>query len=426
VAGAASDQPALWAIGLSALLIAVGFARRSSEHRVSRRSTPGAEGLEEAEDGRGRSADTPSDIPASGWKDIVLRVFRGISEDRILLVAAGVTFYTLLSIFPGIAALISIYGLFADPSTVASQLDTVANVAPGGAIEVLRDEMTRLASRGGTTLGIGFLISLVISLWTANSGVSAIFDALNIVNEEKEERGLLRYYAATLTFTFGAVVFLLLAIALVVVLPVVLSYLPLPGGADLIVEIARWPIVFVLVALALAVLYRYGPMSQPTALAMDHLGQLVCRGGVARRICPFLVVRGQLWQLQQDLRLARCGRGLYDLDLDLHCRGSRRRQARCRDGASDGTRDHYGGAQAARDARRENGRHRRPRVATSPVIVVPRGTNRIACRRFRVSAANGGTRSSHFDTKRVNIVSHGRGWAIRVTTGNHDLARTAR
>ncbi len=263
VAGGGSDQPALWAIGLSALLIAVGFARRS------RRSTPGAEGREEAEDGRGRSADTPSDIPASGWpasgwKDIVLRVFRGISEDRILLVAAGVTFYMLLSIFPGIAALISIYGLFADPSTVASQLDTVANLAPGGAIQVLRDEMTRLASRGGTTLGIGFLISLVISLWTANSGVSAIFDALNIVNEEKEERGLVRYYAATLTFTFGAVVFLLLAIALVVLLPVVLSYLPLPGGADLIVKIARWPIVFVLVALALAVLYRYGPSrSQP-------------------------------------------------------------------------------------------------------------------------------------------------------------------
>jgi membrane protein len=264
VASAGSDQPALWAIGLSVLLIAFGFARRPSEHRAYSHSRPEREGRAEVEDGRGRSADTPSDIPAEGWKDIVLRVFRGISEDRILLVAAGVTFYMLLSIFPGIAALISIYGLFADPSTVASQLETLASVAPGGAIEVLRDEMTRLASRGGTTLGIGFLIGLVISLWTANSGISATFDALNIVYEEKEERGILRYYTATLTFTFGAIVFLLLAIAVVVLLPVVLSYIPLPGSTDLIVNIARWPIIFVLVALVLAVLYRFGPSrSQP-------------------------------------------------------------------------------------------------------------------------------------------------------------------
>jgi membrane protein len=264
VAGAGSDQPALWAIGLSALLIALGFARSPSEHRVSRQSNQPAEGRTEVEAGRGRSADTPSDIPAKGWKDILWRVSRGISENRIPLIAAGVTFYTLLSIFPGIAALISIYGLFADPSTIASQLDTVPNVAPGGAIQILRDEMTRLASGGGTTLGVGFLISLVISLWTTNSGVSALFDALNIVYGEEEKRGLIRYYMATLTFTFGAILFLLVAIAVVVLLPVVLSYLPLPGGTDLIVKIARWPIIFVLVALALAVLYRYGPSrSQP-------------------------------------------------------------------------------------------------------------------------------------------------------------------
>jgi membrane protein len=259
IVGAGSEQPALWAIAFSALLIALGFARRRPDHAKSR-----TDDARHHEDGPGRSADTPSDIPARGWKDIVLRVYRGISEDRIPLIAAGVTFYTLLSIFPGIAALISIYGLFADPSTIASQLDTIANVAPGGAIQVLRDEMTRLASGGGTTLGIGFVISLGISLWTANSGVSAIFDALNIVYEEKEERGFFGYYRATLTFTFGAVVFLLLAITIVVLLPVVLSYIPLPGAADLIIKIARWPILFVLVALALAVLYRYGPSrSQP-------------------------------------------------------------------------------------------------------------------------------------------------------------------
>ena len=123
-----------------------------------------------------------------GWKDILLRVYHGISENRILLVAAGVTFYSLLAIFPGIAALISIYGLFADPATVASHLDTIASVAPGGAIDVLREQMSRPASQGGTTLGVSFIVSLAISLWTANSGVKAIFDALNIVYGEEEKR----------------------------------------------------------------------------------------------------------------------------------------------------------------------------------------------------------------------------------------------
>ena len=109
--------------------------------------------------------------------------------NRILLISAGATFYVILSIFPGIAALVSIYGLFANPATVANQLDAIANVAPGGAIDVLHDQLTRLASQGGTALGIGFLISLGISLWTARSGGSALFDALNIVYGEEEKRG---------------------------------------------------------------------------------------------------------------------------------------------------------------------------------------------------------------------------------------------
>ena len=157
----------------------------------------------QGETGRGRSADTPSEIPVRGWKDIILRVYRGISDDRILLVAAGVTFYALLAIFPGIAALISIYGLYADPASIANHLDTMANVAPGGAIDLLREEMTRLASQGGATLGVSFLVSLVISIWTANSGVKAIFDALNIVYGEDEKRSFLKLNAITLFVNFG-------------------------------------------------------------------------------------------------------------------------------------------------------------------------------------------------------------------------------
>jgi membrane protein len=254
VARVRAEHSPIWAVAFAALLLAVSFGRYRVRDKTSR-----TEDRTPLEAGRGRSADTPSEIPAQGWKDILLRVYRGISEDRILLVAAGVTFYLLLSIFPGIAALFSIYGLFANPADIAGHLDALANVAPGGALDILRDEMTRLASKGGTTLGIGFLVSLAVSLWTTNSGVSAIFDALNIVYEEKETRGTLKFYITTLTFTLASIIFILLAIAIVVLLPVVLNFIPLPGGTDLLVNIARWPILFVLTVLALAVLYRYGP-----------------------------------------------------------------------------------------------------------------------------------------------------------------------
>src|SRR5947208_17173754 len=94
------------------------------------------------DDERGRRAEKPSEIPARGWKDILWRVYEGISEDRILANAAGVTYYALLALFPSIAALVSIYGLFADPATVVSHLDAIAGLAPGGAVDVIRDQLT--------------------------------------------------------------------------------------------------------------------------------------------------------------------------------------------------------------------------------------------------------------------------------------------
>jgi membrane protein len=209
------------------------------------------------DDGRGRTAEKPTDIPLKGWKDILLRVYRGISDDRILANAAAVTFYALLALFPSIAALVSIYGLFADPQTIAQHVDTVAGVLPGGAIDVLREQLTRLVSQPRGTLGISFIISLAISLWSANGGIKALFDALNVVYEEKEERSFFRLNALSLAFTLGMIVFLLVALACIVVLPAILNYLPPFVGQ--VLDIARWPLLAVIVAFGLALIYRYGP-----------------------------------------------------------------------------------------------------------------------------------------------------------------------
>jgi len=154
----------LWAIGLTALLVATGLARRPVGPFPNR--------SDHAQLDAGR-----------GW-----RVYDGISDDRILANAAGVTYYALFALFPAKAALVSIYGLFADPTTIVGHLDAMSGVAPGGAIEVPRDQLTRLAAQGSTTLGISFLISLVVSLWSANSGIKALFNALNVVIRRKRFR----------------------------------------------------------------------------------------------------------------------------------------------------------------------------------------------------------------------------------------------
>ena len=194
-----------------------------------------------------------------GWRDILLRVYNNVSEDRVITIAAGVTFYSLLAVFPAIAALVAIYGLFADPETISRNLDSLSGLLPSGAIDVVRDQMTRIASRGKSTLGLAFALGLLVSLWSANAGIKSLFDSLNLVYNEKEKRGLIKLNLVSLTFTAATIVFVLFGIAAVVILPVALNYIGLSGVTDLIFRVGRWPLLFVLVALALAFTYRYGP-----------------------------------------------------------------------------------------------------------------------------------------------------------------------
>jgi membrane protein len=206
-----------------------------------------------------RHAATPSEIPWRGWRDIFIRVYRNVETNRVIIVAAGVSFYSLLAIFPAIAAMVAIYGLFADPAAISSHLDSASGLLPGGAIEVIRDQLTRTSSRGTGTLGFTFLGGLAFSLWSANAGIKSIFDALNLVYSEEEKRGFVILNLVSLTFTAAAIVFALTAIVLVIALPIVLDYIGLGEATDLTVRVGRWPLLFLGVAFALAVLYRYGP-----------------------------------------------------------------------------------------------------------------------------------------------------------------------
>ena len=151
----------------------------------------------------------------------------------------------------------SIYGLFSDPESITRHLDATSGILPSGAIDVVHEELSRIIAQPSRSLGIGFLVGLIISLWSANGGIKSLFDALNIVYAERETRSFIRFNAVSLTFTVAMIAFLIVAIAGLVALPVAFDYLP--GFLGFILDIVRWPVLLAIVAVALACIYRHGP-----------------------------------------------------------------------------------------------------------------------------------------------------------------------
>jgi membrane protein len=208
---------------------------------------------------RGRAADYPAEIPPRGWKDILIRTYRSLSEDRVLALAAGVTYYTLLALFPGIAALVSIYGMIADPADIGRHVASLSGAIPGEAIGIIRGQLQHLASQDEKALGFAFFGGLLVSLWSVNAAIKALFDALNVVYGEKEKRNFFILNALSLCFTAGMVLFMVLALIGIVVVPALLDFLHLGAVSELILNILRWPSLLAIVVLGLAIIYRYGP-----------------------------------------------------------------------------------------------------------------------------------------------------------------------
>jgi membrane protein len=228
-----------------------------------------------AEVGRGRGATNPGEIPWRGWSDVLWRTYEQVQEDRILSIAAGVVFYALLALFPAITALVSLYGLFAQSSTIQEHLAFLTTLMPGAAVTIIDEQIARVVSKGNTQLGLGFVIGLGIALWSANAGMKALIDALNIVYEEEEKRGFFKLNLVTLAFTVGAILSLLFAIAAVVALPLLLERLGLGSFTNLLVEYGRWPILMLGLIVGLAVLYRYGPSRREPKWKWVSIGSLL-------------------------------------------------------------------------------------------------------------------------------------------------------
>lgn len=199
--------------------------------------------------------------PRSGWpfwKAILLSLYRQIVDDRVLALAAGVVFYGLLALFPALTALVSSYALFTNAGTIGDHLANLAGLMPASAFDLVNAQVSRIVTGTTGKLSLAFVVGLVLAIWSANAGMKAIFDALNVAYGLKERRSFVLLNVISLLFTIGAIAGVLLAFGAVVILPVLLSYLPLESTAW-IVQWLRWPALAVLVLLALAALYRFGP-----------------------------------------------------------------------------------------------------------------------------------------------------------------------
>ena len=209
--------------------------------------------------GRGRHSNTPLQIPWPGWKDILWRTYQRTGEDRLLATAAGVVFYGLLAIFPTITALVSFYGLFANPSTISANLQTLSLMLPEGSFQIVQDQIARVSMKGNTELGATFAFGLALALWSANAGVKAMIDALNVAYEEREKRSFLRLNLMSLAFTIGGIVAVLVMVGAVVAFPLALDHIGIESESQLIVSLSRWPLLLLILLMALALLYRFGP-----------------------------------------------------------------------------------------------------------------------------------------------------------------------
>jgi membrane protein len=244
---------------LVGLLIAtaLAFYGAVANRRQARHIAKASQG--KADDAHGRGAAWPSEIPGRGWWDIVMRVKDNNSRHNVSLVAAGMAFYTFLAIPSAITALVSLYGLIFDPRNVERQVETMQGVLPGEAVNVLSGQLQAITSRPASTLGIGLVVSIVLAIWSARSATSSMITALNITYEEPERRNFIWLQAISFGLTLGAVLFAVLALALIAVLPAGIHLLPLGTFGKTVTALIPWPVLLVLVMVMLAAVYRYAP-----------------------------------------------------------------------------------------------------------------------------------------------------------------------
>ncbi|NAZ82250.1 YihY family inner membrane protein [Kineococcus sp. R8] len=205
----------------------------------------------------GKDADSPQEIPAKGWLQVSKRAWGEAKDDLVPLLAAGVAFKAFLAIFPALTAAFLLWGLVSTPDKITQQINGITAI-PQEARTLVLAQVANVASNERAA-GISLVVAVVLALWSASSGVQNLMAATNSAYDEKETRGFVKVKGTALLLTVGAIVFMLLAIGLIAVAPVLVKALGASGIVSVVVTVLRWVLLLVLVVLALAVVYRLAP-----------------------------------------------------------------------------------------------------------------------------------------------------------------------
>lgn len=261
---------------------------------------PTPEDFDSEDPGRGRMARRPEHIPHKGWVDILWRTGASYFGDRVGFVAGGVTFFVVLSLFPTLAAFVTIYGLFADPSDAWSRLQFLYSVLPSGVAEFLGKEMERLAGTSTGQLTFTLVWTLMLSLWTANGAIKVLFYGVNIAYHEVEKRNLVQYNLLCMAFTLSGLAAVLVSAAMVVGVPVALGFLGLAEEWNNLTPL-RWPMLFLVYVAALTVIYRFGPSRRRARW------RWLTPGAIFAALLSLGLSLGFSWYLQTFVRTASYG-----------------------------------------------------------------------------------------------------------------------
>jgi len=223
----------------------------------------------------GEQAALPTQIPARGWVQVTKRAFKESSVDNVGIMAGGISYAAFLAIFPALIAGISLFGLVADPATIAQQAEGVLAALPQEAQPLIRDQITSLTQTSSSALSISLVVSILLALWTASGGTSSLMTGINVAYDETESRNFLKLRGTALLLTLGAIIFVLLTLALVAVVPAVLNALNLGTFINIIVQVIRWVLLVALIVVALAVVYRVAPDRDSPQFKWTSVGALV-------------------------------------------------------------------------------------------------------------------------------------------------------
>ena len=216
----------------------------------------------EPEDVHGRTANYPREIPKAGWRDIGMRVWQNLGRDNASLVAAGIGLNALLAVFPALAVLVSVYGMFAYPGDVAGDLGPFLGILPSDASKLLTDQLQTLTTPKNHTLGFGAVVATIVALWNSRQGMSALMTATNIAYNQREQRGFLRQTALSIGFSLGAMFIFLVMLLVGVAVPLLLQAAPIGPGVTMVVLIFRWVLLWSFAVLGFSLAYRYAPDRQ--------------------------------------------------------------------------------------------------------------------------------------------------------------------